>query len=241
VGTEVFSLTVGATATISAGTGMAWIWVDASGVINVGHNVTATCSGATCSTATGFPVSNAFPIWAWTATSGAWDSAGGTDLTATYSIDTPITPGNGIMITETAGLRSIAVNPGSLTLDTRTASITDLAPVAGDSGLIMVINPATSIHLTRIYCAVQGSTNVALNLDKRTEGAIGTDSTHHLLGSDLTAISTGANTATFANDSGQCGGTADCAIAAHVPVVMTITSVSGTPTALNCSVDWTVD
>jgi len=124
---------------------------------------------------------------------------------------------------------------------TRTAAVTDLAPAAADSGLILVINPATAITLTRVYCAVQGSTNVVMNLDKRTEGAIGTDSGAHLLGSDLTAVSTGANTSTFANGSGQCGGTSSCAVAAHNPVVLTITSISGTPTALNCSVDYTVN
>jgi hypothetical protein len=124
---------------------------------------------------------------------------------------------------------------------TRTAFFTDLAPVVGDSGLILLINPATAIHLTRAFCAVQGSTNVVVNLDKRTEGSIGTDSGTHLLGSDLMTVSTGANTSTFANGSSQCGGTSSCAIAAHAPVVVTFTSVSGTPTALSCSVDYTVD
>jgi hypothetical protein len=124
---------------------------------------------------------------------------------------------------------------------TRTAGVTDLAPATSDSGLILVINPATAITLTRVYCAVQGSTNVVMNLDKRTEGAIGTDSGAHLLSSDLTAASTGANTSTFANGSSQCGGTASCAVAAHMPVVLTITSISGSPTALNCSVDYTVN
>jgi hypothetical protein len=126
-------------------------------------------------------------------------------------------------------------------LQTRTAAVTDLAPAASDSGLILVINPATAIALTRVYCAVQGSTNVVMNLDKRTEGAIGTDSGAHLLGSDLTAVAGGANTSTFANGSSQCGATSNCAVAAHNPVVLTITSISGTPTALNCSVDYTVN
>jgi hypothetical protein len=126
-------------------------------------------------------------------------------------------------------------------LQTRTAAMTDLAPATSDSGLILVINPPTAIVLTRVFCAVQGSTNVVINLDKRAEGTIGTDSGAHLLGSDLTAITGGANTSTFANGSGQCGGTSSCAIAAHAPVVLTITSMSGTPTALNCSIDYTVN
>lgn len=123
----------------------------------------------------------------------------------------------------------------------RSISITDMAPVAADSGLILVVNPAAPIHLTRSYCAVQGSGNVVLNLDKRAEGTIGADSGAHLLGADLTATASGANTSTFLNLNSQCGGTTSCAVAAHTPVVMTLTSVTGAPTALNCSVDYTVD
>jgi hypothetical protein len=126
-------------------------------------------------------------------------------------------------------------------LITRTAAVTDLAPVVGDSGLFTVISPATAIHLTRIWCAIQGSTNVVVNLDKRTEAAIGTDTGNHLLSSDLTAVTGGANTSTFANGAGQCGGTGTCAIAAHAPVVAIFTSVSGTPNTLQCTVDYTVD
>ena len=124
---------------------------------------------------------------------------------------------------------------------TRTASITDLAPVVADSGLILVVDPASAIHLTRVWCAIQGATNVVVNLDKRGESTIGTDTGNHLLGADLTAVAGGASTTTFANGAGQCGGVGTCAIAAHAPVVMTFTSVSGTPTALNCSVEYTVD
>ena len=52
----------------------------------------------------------------------------------------------------------------------RSASITDMAPVAADSGLILVVNPSSPIHLTRVYCAVQGSASVVVNLDKRDGG-----------------------------------------------------------------------
>jgi hypothetical protein len=62
-----------------------------------------------------------------------------------------------------------------------------------------------------------------------------------LLSADLTAATGGASTSTFANGSGQCGGTSSCAIGAHAPVVLTITSVSGTPGALACAFEYTVD
>jgi len=125
---------------------------------------------------------------------------------------------------------------------TRTVSVTDLAPVAGDSGLILVIDPATAIHLTRVFCATRGtSATASVNLDKRTEGATGTD-VAHLLGAgptDLSVTTAGANTTTW--NAANCGSTSSCAIGAHAPVVLMITALANTPTALTCSVDFTVD
>jgi len=69
----------------------------------------------------------------------------------------------------------------------RSISITDMAPVTADSGLILVVNPSAPIHLTRVYCAVQGSGSVAMNLDKRAEEPSAPDSERPLLGPDLTA------------------------------------------------------
>jgi|SRR5580765_7259012 len=126
-----------------------------------------------------------------------------------------------------------------VTLANRTAVFSDISPATADSGMILVLDPPTAVHLKRMYCAVQGSTNVVVNLDKRAEATIGTDSGAHLLGSDLTAVAGGANTSTFSNT--PCGGTSSCAIAAHVPVMATITSISGSPTSLHCSVEYSVD
>ena len=124
----------------------------------------------------------------------------------------------------------------------RTAAITDIAPLTTDSGLILVLNPVTAVHLTRVFCATQGATSTAsVNLDKRTEAAIGTP-VGNLLGAgptDLATTTAGANTSTW--NAANCGGTASCPIAAHAPVVLTISATANTPTALNCSVDYTVD
>jgi hypothetical protein len=124
VGTTVFSLQGAATVTISAGTGTAWIWIDAAGAINVGHNLTATCVGATCSAATGFPVSGVFPVWTWTALSGAWNPSGGTDWTTTYAIDTPELPGLGITVASISGSRTIGI-------DTTVVPVPATAPADG--------------------------------------------------------------------------------------------------------------
>ncbi len=180
---------------------------------------------------------------------GAWDASGaqttkpartGTALPAACS------SGEVFFLTGAPGGQNLYLcNPGATwTLaggGARSISITDMAPVAADSGLILAVNPPTPIHLTRVYCAVQGSGNVVVNLDKRAEGTIGADSGAHLLGPDLAAATSGASTSTFANGTSQCGGTSSCAIPAHSPVVLTFTSVSGAPAALNCSVDYTVD
>ena len=113
-------------------------------------------------------------------------------------------------------------------------SITDIAPVSGDDGLILVIDPVTPIHLTRISCGVQGTTSAVVNLVKAATSLI----------ADATCTAGDANTVvvtTFANGSSQCGATTSCAVPAHTPVTLHIGTVSGTPTALQVSVDYTVD
>jgi hypothetical protein len=138
-----------------------------------------------------------------------------------------------------AALPTLATGDMTTAVNTRTVTVTLDSPVTGDSGHVIVLNPATAIHITRAFCSVYAATNVVVNLDKRAEGTYATDSGAHLLGSDLTAVTGGANTSTFSNT--PCGGTSSCAVAAHTPVVLTITSVSGTPASLGCSVDYTVD
>jgi hypothetical protein len=159
----------------------------------------------------------------------------GDSLKITWGATTGHTAGNQGTFKVTVGTLDVGAAAA-----TRSPAITVLAPVIANSGLILIANTEKPIKITRLFCAIQGSTNVVLNLDKRTEAAIGTDSGNHLLAADLTAISTGANTSTFANGSGQCGDTTSCYIPAHTPVVMTFTSVADTPEVLDCSYDATV-
>jgi hypothetical protein len=120
-------------------------------------------------------------------------------------------------------------------------NFTDPMPQVSDAALpILMINSGQAIHLRRVYCAAPGDINsaIALNLDMRTESTITTDSGHHLLGVDLPAVPSGAATTAFS--ASPCGGTTNCAVPAHHPVVLTLTTLTGVPTALNCSIDYTV-
>ena len=52
----------------------------------------------------------------------------------------------------------------------------------GDSGLILAVNPPTPIHLTRVYCAVQGERQRSSESGQAREDTIGADRRSHLLG-----------------------------------------------------------
>jgi hypothetical protein len=80
VAESTYRFTSAATATISAGSGTAYVYVDSAGVLTVGDNgLTVVCSGCThVGSTTSYPI-DAIPLWTWTATTGTWDSSGGTD------------------------------------------------------------------------------------------------------------------------------------------------------------------
>jgi hypothetical protein len=86
LGSAVSSIVASSTITLSAGTGTAYLYIDPSGVLTVGHNLTLTCStGCTAVTGvTSFPVGS-IPLFSWTATNGVWDSSGGIDRRAFLS------------------------------------------------------------------------------------------------------------------------------------------------------------
>jgi hypothetical protein len=119
--------------------------------------------------------------------------------------------------------------------------VTLFDPVAADTGRVLVLDSGKNIHITRIYCAVKASTSVVINLDRRSESAMDSDSGAHLLASDLACVPGGATATAFANGAGQCGGTTSCAVATHAPVMLTITGVNGTPDTLRVAVEYTID
>jgi hypothetical protein len=122
-GTQIYTLTNSATATISSGAGMAFIYVDTTGTLTVGSSMTISCS-TFCVSAPGisnFPL-NSIPIYTWTASNGAWDSNGGLDRRGWLSAN-PVLGGTGIAAVTTAGQTTISVD-GALVPMYLTASAT---------------------------------------------------------------------------------------------------------------------
>jgi hypothetical protein len=112
-GYQVYTITTSATATISgSATGTAYIYVNGSGSLMVGHNLTVTCSASCTQQAgvTSFPP-NVLPVYIWTATNGTWDSTGGRDQRSFLSVKT-LAGGQGIIVTEAPGQSTLAVDTG---------------------------------------------------------------------------------------------------------------------------------
>jgi hypothetical protein len=113
IGSQVFSIMSSATVTLSAGSGMAFVYLDSTGTLTVGHSMTASCSGCTAlSGVTSFPV-NTIPLFTWTATNGVWDSSGGTDRRGWLS-GVNIASGPGIVAVQAAGQTTLSVDSASV-------------------------------------------------------------------------------------------------------------------------------
>jgi hypothetical protein len=112
----VYPFTVSATATITAGSGMAYVYVSNNGLLMVGHSMTVSCSsGCTAqSGVTAFPP-NSIPLSTWSATNGAWDSSGGTDWRAFQSA-AAISTGAGLTSVTSYGQTQIGVDTGAISL-----------------------------------------------------------------------------------------------------------------------------
>ena len=111
-GYQVFAIISSATATISAGTGTAYIYVDAGGVIDVANNVTLACAGCTQLSGTSF-APNTVPVWRWAATSGTWDTAGGLDQRAFLS-GKVLAGTAGIVVAEAAGETTLSIDASAV-------------------------------------------------------------------------------------------------------------------------------
>lgn len=108
-GNTVYTIVSSATATISGGTGTAYIYVSSSGIVTVAHNLTLSCTGCTAlAGGSGFP-SDSVPVFTWTATSGVWDATGGTDRRAFLS-GRSVVAGLGVVAADAGGQTTISVD-----------------------------------------------------------------------------------------------------------------------------------
>jgi hypothetical protein len=117
-GNLVYSFPSGGSALISGGTGTAFIYISGTGILTVGHNLTATCS-AVCvaqSGVTSFPP-DAIPLFVWSATAGSWDLNGGMDQRAVLASKV-VAPGTGLASTETSGKTVLSIDPTAIALRT---------------------------------------------------------------------------------------------------------------------------
>ena len=109
-GNTTYSFTQSCTATISAGTGTAYLYVTPSGVLTVGHNVTLAGSTGCVAQAgvTSFPA-DSVPLYTWTATTGTWDTEGGRDYRALLSAKS-ISAGAGLATLDSGGRTTVSVD-----------------------------------------------------------------------------------------------------------------------------------
>jgi hypothetical protein len=102
-GSTVFSITSGATATVSgSNTGMLLVYVASSGMLTVGGNLSVACNG--CSVqygVTSFPA-DSVPVATWSVSNGALDATGGTDFRAVLGTKNLIA-GPGILASDANG------------------------------------------------------------------------------------------------------------------------------------------
>lgn len=125
-GNNVYSIAGSATATLTSGTGVAYIYVSSAGALTVGHAMTLTCSsGCTAqSGVTAFPV-NSIPLFTWTASGGTWNSNGGLDRRSFLSTKT-ITTGVGLIGSDVGGQAIVSI-------DTSLVGLQAAAPAASSS------------------------------------------------------------------------------------------------------------
>jgi hypothetical protein len=108
-GNTVYSFTRSCTATLSAGSGTAFVYVSGGGTLTIGHNLTLVASAGCLaqSSVTAFPA-DSIPLYNWTASSGAW-VATGKDYRGWLSLKN-VSAGTGIASVESGGRTTVAVD-----------------------------------------------------------------------------------------------------------------------------------
>jgi hypothetical protein len=149
-GALVYSFGGGATVSITAGSGLAFIYVSSSGVLTVGHNVTANCSSGCVaqSGVTAFPA-DAVPLFTWSATSGTWATNGGADQRAFLSSKS-VTVGPGITSTEISGKTQLSADTSVIGLRTAAPGTSSTACTMGSwatNGSYFYLCTATNVWM----------------------------------------------------------------------------------------------
>jgi hypothetical protein len=130
-GSRVYTITTGASVTLTAGAGTAYIYVDPDGQIVVGHTMTVNCTG--CVTApgtTGFPV-DSIPLYSWVSPNGTWEPSG-TDRRSWISRNT-LQGGTGLVSVEAGGLTTIAVDGTVVPTYLRNSASLNFPPITSNT------------------------------------------------------------------------------------------------------------
>ncbi len=129
LGNTVYSITNSSTITLSSGSGTLYLYVDASGALAAGHNLTLSCSGVcgAVGSVTAFPPGS-IPLFTWTATNGVWDTNGGSDKRAFLSTRS-LGSGTGIVSLDTGTQTLVAVDSASVPTYLTAATVLDFTPI----------------------------------------------------------------------------------------------------------------
>jgi hypothetical protein len=129
LGNTVYSVTNSSTITLSAGSGTLYLYMDPSGALAAGHNLTLSCSGV-CGAVSGvaaFPAGS-IPLFTWTATSGLWDTNGGSDKRAFLSTRN-LGSGTGIVSLDTGTQTVVAVDSATVPTYLTVAAVLDFTSI----------------------------------------------------------------------------------------------------------------
>jgi hypothetical protein len=114
LGNTVYTVTNGSTLNLTSGTGTIYLYIDPSGALTAGHNLTLSCAGG-CAAVSGisaFPAGS-IPLFTWTATNGFWDTNGGNDRRAFLSTRN-LSAGAGIVALDTGSQTVVAVDAATV-------------------------------------------------------------------------------------------------------------------------------
>jgi hypothetical protein len=130
LGNTVYSVTNSSTITLSGGSGTLYLYVDSSGALAAGHNLTLTCAGVcgAVSGVTSFPAGS-IPLYTWTATNGLWDINGGNDKRAFLSTRS-LGSGTGIVALDTGTQTLVAVDSAIVPTYLAASAVLDFASIA---------------------------------------------------------------------------------------------------------------